>query len=290
MIKFRLKRQMHTPQGQEWLDVDLAIEKGEFVTLFGESGAGKTTVLRLLAGLIQPQEGYIEVDGKIWYDSQGQINLPIQQRRIGFVFQDNCLFPHMTVLENLEYACSDREAKSSIQEWIASLGLKGFEDRKPDAISGGQKQRVALVRALINRPNILLLDEPLSDLDIRSRLNLQDEIVKVYQNTKITTIMVSHDLSEVFKLSKKVFVIEQGKITKTGRPQEIFVNNDLSGKFKFTGEIIEIQKDGILNILTISIGNQVTKVVASDEEILGLTVGSKVIVAAKAFNPLILKV
>jgi molybdate transport system ATP-binding protein len=173
---------------------------------------------------------------------------------------------------------------------MVAMGLNGLEDQKPDKISGGQKQRVALVRALINRPKILLLDEPLSDLDIRSRLNLQDEIIKVYQKTGITTVLVSHDLSEVFKLSKKIFVIDHGKITKSGSPGEVFVNNDLSGKFKFTGEVLEIQKDGVLNILTLSIGNTVTKVVASEEEIAGLTIGSKVIIASKAFNPLILKV
>jgi ABC-type sulfate/molybdate transport systems ATPase subunit len=131
----------------------------------------------------------------------------------------------------------------------------------------------------------LLLDEPLSDLDIHSRLNLQDEIIKVYQKTKITTILVSHDLSEVFKLSKKILSLIAARSQRSGSPQEVFVNNDLSGKFKFTGEIIDIQKDGVLNILTLSIGNNVTKVVASDEEIAGLAIGSKVIVAAKAFNP-----
>jgi molybdate transport system ATP-binding protein len=290
MIKLKFKREMHTPLGKEWLDLDLNIAQGEFVTLFGQSGAGKTTILRVLAGLTEPQEGHIEVDGAIWFDSSTKINCPVQQRKAGFVFQENSLFPHMTVRENLEYACDGKQEHSSIKEWIVTMGLKGLEDQKPDKISGGQKQRVALIRALINQPKILLLDEPLTDLDMNARLNLQDEIIKVYQKTKITTILVSHDLSEVFKLSKKIFVIDHGKITNSGSPQEVFVNNDLSGKFRFTGEIIEIQRDGVLNILTLSIGNTVAKVVASDEEISGLTIGSKVIVAAKAFNPLILKV
>jgi molybdate transport system ATP-binding protein len=194
----------------------------------------------------------------------------------------------MTIRENLEFASGSKNSHSNIEEWIHAMGLKGLEDQKPDKISGGQKQRVALIRALISQPKILLLDEPLSDLDIHSRLNLQDEIIKAYQKTNITTILVSHDLSEVFKLSKKIFVIDHGKIVKSGSPQEVFVSSDLSGKFKFTGEIIQIQKDGVVNILTLSIGNNVTKVVASDEEIAGLTVGSKVIVSSKAFNPIIL--
>jgi molybdate transport system ATP-binding protein len=288
MIKLKFKRQMHTAQGQEWLDLDINIAKGEFIALFGPSGAGKTTFLRILAGLIEPQEGYIEVDGEVWFDSRKKINLPVQQRRTGFVFQEGGLFPHMTVLENLEYACGHRDARGNVGEWIVAMGLKGLENKRPDKISGGQKQRAALARALISRPKILLLDEPLSDLDIQARSGLQDEIINVYQKTGITTVLVSHDLSEVFKMSKKIFVIDQGKITRSGSPQEVFVNNDLSGKFKFTGEILEVQKDGVLNIVVLSIGNNVCKVVASDEEISGLVVGSKVIVAAKAFNPLII--
>jgi len=288
MIKLQFKKEMHTPLGKEWLDIDLNIAKGEFVTLFGQSGAGKTTILRILAGLTVPQEGRIEVDGEIWFDSLKKINRPSRQRKTGFVFQENSLFPNMSVRENLEYACVDKKDHDSIGEWIAVLGLKGLESQMPDKLSGGQKQRVALARALVNDPKILLLDEPLSDLDIRSRLNLQDEILEVYQKTGITTVLVSHDLSEVFKLSQKIFVIDHGKIIKSGSPPEVFVNNDLSGKFKFTGEIIEIHKDGVVNILTLIIGNNVTKVVASDEEITGLSIGSKVIVAAKAFNPLIL--
>ena len=289
MIKFRLKKEMHTPLGKEWLDLDFIIAKGEFVSLFGESGAGKTTFLRILAGLTQPQEGLIEVDGEIWFDSRRKINRSIQQRSIGFISQENSLFPNMTVRENLEYACGKRKEHHAIKEWIITMGLKGLENQKPDKLSGGQKQRVALIRALINQPKILLLDEPLSDLDIQARLNLQDEIIKVYQRTKITTILVSHDLSEVFKLSKKIFVIDHGKIIRSGSPQEVFVHHHLSGKFRFTGEILEIQKEGVVNVLTLSIGNNVTKVVATDEEISGLMIGSKVIVAAKAFNPLILR-
>ena len=137
MIKLHFKKEMHTPQGKEWLDIDLNIPEGEFVTLFGKSGAGKTTFLRVLAGLTQPQEGYIEVDGEIWFDSRHKINLPIQQRKMGFVFQENNLFPHMTVRENLAYAlphrqagCSDKQGKGSIEEWIGTHGFKRFGKSK----------------------------------------------------------------------------------------------------------------------------------------------------------------
>jgi len=288
MIKLCFKKQMQTPQGLEWLDIDLNIGRGEFVTLFGKSGAGKTTFLRILAGLTEPQEGYIEVNGKVWYDSRQGISLAPRQRQTGFISQENTLFPHMTLRENLEYACGSKNLHGSIEEWIVSMGLKGIEDQKPDQVSGGQKQRAALIRALVCRPEILLLDEPLSDLDVPSRLDLQDKIISAYQKTGLTTILVSHDLSEVFKLSRKVFVMDHGRIIKSGAPGDVFVNDRFSGKFKFTGQIIEIQKDGVLNIVTLSIGNQLSRVVATDEEIAGLAVGSRVVVAAKAFNPLIL--
>lgn len=222
MIRLQVKKQMHTPEGEEWLDIDVAISSGQFSAVFGESGAGKTTLLRILAGLTSPDQGYIEVDGEIWFDSQKKINLPIQQRKIGFVFQESSLFPHMTVRENLEYACADLLERQSIDGWILTLGLKGLESKKPEKISGGQKQRVALIRAILSRPKILLLDEPLSNLDSNARQQLQDEIVKVIRNTGITTILVSHDLSEVVKMSQKVFVIQNGRIVKSGSPYEVF--------------------------------------------------------------------
>ena len=288
MIKIRVKKVMQTPEGECRLDVDLSFNSGEFVTIFGESGAGKTTLLRLIAGLTEPEEGYIEIDGKVWFDSQKKISLPIQQRNIGFVFQEYSLFPNMTIRENLRYALLDKNNGPLIDEWLEILNLKGLEGQKPDHLSGGQKQRVALARALISDPKILLLDEPLCALDINLRLQLQDEIVRIYQKTKTTTILVSHDLLEVFKLSGKIFVIDKGRVIRTGSPQEIFVNNNLSGKFKFVGEILEINKDGVVNILTVRIGNNITEVVATDEEIVRLKIGSKILVATKAFNPLIL--
>ena len=280
---------MHTSQGQEWLDVDLKVEKGGFSTFFGESGAGKTTLLRIVAGLTDPAEGYIEVDGEVWFDSKRKINLPVQQRKVGFVFQDYSLFPNMTVRENIRYALADKNQENIIDGWLAAMDLKGLEHERPQKISGGQKQRVALVRALVSSPKILLLDEPLSALDVNLRLKLQDEILKIYQKTKITTILVSHDLSEVFKLSQRVLVLEQGKIVKSGQPHEVFSNQNLSGKFKFVGTIVDIQKDAILSIITVQIGNNLTKVVATDEELKDLKVGDKVVVASKAFNPLLMK-
>ncbi len=290
MIKISFKQKMRTHQGVEDLDVDLKMEKGEFITLFGRSGAGKTTFLRVLAGLTDPYQGYIEVGGRVWFDSRKKISLSVQQRKVGFVFQEYSLFPNMSIRKNLEYALTNKAQKSSLDQWIKIFDLKGLEDQRPESLSGGQKQRVALARALVSEPQILLLDEPLSALDIDLRLKLQDEIVKIYQKTKITTILVSHDLSEVFKLSGRILVLDKGKIIKSGSPSDVFVGDNLSGKFKFSGEIVGSEKDGVMNILTVRIGNNIVKVVATDEEIADFKIGEQVIVASKAFNPVVMKI
>lgn len=289
MIKIQLKKQLLTADGSLPLDVDFECAKGAFVSLFGKSGSGKTTILRMIAGLTEPLEGFIQVEDEIWLDTSKKINLPPHKRKAGFVFQDYNLFPHMTVRENLEFALGSPQDRGMIEELLDIMHLKELEGRKPENLSGGQRQRVALARAVLRRPKIFLLDEPLAALDTPIRLKLQDEILKIYERFGTTTLLVSHDLSEVFKLSRQVFVLEQGKISKSGKPAEIFAHSHISGKFKFVGQVLEIYKEGVVNILTIQIGNNLTKVVATDEEIRDIKVGDKIIVAAKAFNPLILK-
>ncbi len=289
MIRIHLKKQILTSDGPLLLDVHFEFAGGTFVSLFGESGSGKTTILRMIAGLTEPLEGFIQVEDEIWLDSFKKINLPPHKRKVGFVFQDYSLFPHMTVWENLEFALSSPRDRGMIEELLDIMHLQELEQRKPESLSGGQRQRVALARAVLRRPKIFLLDEPLAALDTSSRLKLQDEILKIYERFGTTILLVSHDLSEVFKLSRQVFVLERGKISKSGKPAEIFAHDHISGKFKFVGQVLEIFKEGVVNILTIQIGNNLTKVVATDEEIRDIKVGDKIIVAAKAFNPLILK-
>ncbi len=290
MIKVSLKKHLRTAEGVMNLNVDLAIDSGEFVTLFGESGSGKTTILRMIAGLTRPDEGIVKVGDTVWFDSRRNINLPIQARRIGFVFQDYALFPHMTVRENLEFALENKEEHQFLHEIFEMIGLGELAGQRPAQLSGGQKQRVALARALVRKPSLLLLDEPLSALDLEWRIKLQDEILKLYNKYNLTTILVSHDYSEVFKLSRRVLLLKNGEIQRVGLPQDVFLTDNLSSKFRFTGDIIEITRDGVIHVMIVQVGHDLVRVVATEEEVRSLKVGDKIMVASKAFNPLILKI
>ncbi len=290
MIEFKIKKTLQSSGGKMQLNVDVTIPKGEFVTLYGKSGAGKTSILRMIAGLMQPEEGKIEVEGTIWYDSGNKISLSPQKRKVGLVFQEYALFPNMTVKENLEYALPKGDSSAIIDELIEIVELGDLKNRKPHSLSGGQQQRAALARSLIQKPQLLLLDEPLSALDAEMRSKLQQYIVRLHREYHLTTIMVSHDVSEILKMSDLVIELTHGKITKTGTSQDVFGHKELSGKFQFTGEILTIEKQDVIHIISVIIGNELVKVVADEKEANKLTIGDKVIVASKAFNPVIKKV
>jgi molybdate transport system ATP-binding protein len=277
------------PEGRGELVLDLQVKEGEFITLYGRSGAGKTTALRMLAGLVTPDWGVIKVGQETWFESDRRVNVVPQQRQIGFVFQDYALFPNMTVRENLLYALTRKEDVPFADEILAVVHLEELADRKPSSLSGGQKQRVALARALVRRPKILLLDEPLSSLDLEMRLNLQEELREVHRHYSLTSILVSHDLPEIFNLSDRVICIDRGQIQKQGPPSEVFAGERISGKFKFTGEILAMEPNDVIWVITVLVGGNLVKVVATEEEITDLRVGDRILLASKAFNPIIIK-
>ncbi len=285
-LELSLQKKLFTAHGTMDLEVNLSAGQGEIITLFGRSGAGKTTLLRLIAGLLEPRSGNLVVDGVEWYNSIKNLNLKPQQRSTGFVFQDYALFPNMTVKQNLLYA--DKNNKK-VNDLLNMMGLYGLKDRKPQNLSGGQQQRVALARALVKDPLVLLLDEPLAALDIEMRNELQDEILKINRELGLTIILISHDLAEIFKLSNKVYVIDQGKVINSGSPQQIFTHESFSAKFQFIGEILSIQESDCIYIVNVLIGNNIIKVVVTDDEVSQYRVGEKVIVGSKAFNPVIQK-
>lgn len=289
MIEIDVKKNLQTADGPVCLALKMNLEEDNLYAVFGKSGAGKTTLLRMLAGLTSPDEGSIKVNGETWFNSSEKINLKIKHRNIGYVFQDYALFPNMTVLQNIEYSL-DKGSKSLSRNIIDVFNLEQLLNRKPDMLSGGQKQRVALARALVRKPQILLLDEPLSALDNEMRSRLQDEILYAHKEFKITTLLVSHDLPEVFKLSDWVYVLENGGISQQGKPYDVFAKHKISGKFQFAGEILNIEKDGFVNIVTLLVGNNLVKVVADEVEAQSFSIGEKVIISSKAFNPILIKI
>lgn len=290
MIHLSLQKKLKAENGAMQLYLNLTIKQGTFIAIYGNSGAGKTSILRMLAGLLQADKGLITVNKQTWLDTDKKICLKPQQRKIGFVFQDYALFPNMTVKENLLFALEKRQNKQIIDELINIIELNDLQHRKPENLSGGQKQRVAIARALVRKPKILLLDEPLSALDSKMRTKLQDYILKVHHQYNLTTILVSHDVSEVVKMADKIFILENGRIIKEGNPIAIFTSKQISGKFQFSGEIIQIKKEDVIYIVTILIGKNFVKIVADASEVKTMNVGDKIIVASKAFNPLLQKI
>lgn len=272
------------------LQINCAISKGQLVTLYGKSGVGKTSILRMLAGLLLPDQGYIKVNDKTWFDHQNNINLSPQKRNLGFVFQDYALFPNMTVKENLSYALGRNGDKKTIDNLIDIIELGDLQKRKPQTLSGGQKQRVALARALVQRPNILLLDEPLAALDQEMRDKLQRYILEVHKEFYLTTILVSHDIKEIIRMSDEVIVLDNGLITHQTTPTKLFRNKGLSGKFQFTGEVNQIIQQGFIYILFILIGNELIQIVVDESDAKNLAVGDKVLIASKSFNPIVKKI
>jgi len=222
MIHFNLEKALRFSGGKMNLQVDIKAEEGRFLTLYGKSGAGKTSVLRMLAGLMRPDAGRIAVGEEVWFDQEKGIHLRPQKRSVGFLFQDYALFPNMTVKENLEFALQKGQSTAIIKALIELIELGELQDRRPETLSGGQQQRVALARALVQRPKLLLLDEPLSALDLDMREKLQRYLLKVHQEYGLTTILVSHDQQEIQRLSDEVYEVEQGRILRSGHPKVMF--------------------------------------------------------------------
>lgn len=289
MIQASLSKQLHGSNGDFQLNAEINIGQGQFVALYGESGAGKTTLLRCLAGLENPDQGKLNINEQIWFDSTKQINLPPQQRYVGYMFQDYALFPNMTVRGNLAFATRKGGDKNRVNELLEMMELGELQHRKPDTLSGGQKQRVALARALASEPRLLLLDEPFSALDASMRTRLQDEILRLQRHFGLTTIIVSHDVGEVYKLADTVMVLESGKITSQGKPAEVFRAGQTSGKFRFIGEILAIEPMDVMFSLTVLVGNQIVQVVTMRDEAYHLSIGNRVMLVSKAFNPMVIK-
>jgi iron(III) transport system ATP-binding protein len=207
--------------------IDFEVKAGEMATLLGPSGCGKTTTLRCLAGLERADHGRIEIGGRAVADVSAGVFVPPQRRNLGMVFQSYAIWPHMTVLENVAYALEGRGIRSADRRKLAMealdlVQLAGFADRPAPRLSGGQQQRVAIARAMVGKPQALLFDEPLSNLDARLRVEMRNELRRIQRQTSLTSIYVTHDQAEALAISDRIIVMKDGRIVEQGRPVDIY--------------------------------------------------------------------
>lgn len=206
------------------LDADFELGN-ELIVLFGRSGSGKTTALQCISGLLEPNGGKIIVNNSVYFDCHKRINLRVQERNLGYVFQNYALFPHMDVKKNISYGLKDwggEEREKRVQEMLQLLQIKGLEDNYPSQLSGGQKQRVALARALAPKPDILLLDEPFSALDMVVRMKLRAKIKEIQKELGIPVLFITHNHVEAFTIADKIVIFHDGRVLQTGTPEEVF--------------------------------------------------------------------
>ncbi len=231
-------------------DVTIDVAPGELLALLGPSGSGKTTILRAIAGLLMPAEGRVVCDGETWFDPAASIAVPPQARRVGMVFQDYALFPHLSARDNVALGVSgraDAASRSAAEAFLARVNLTGLEERLPAALSGGQQQRVALARALAREPRVLLLDEPFSAVDQMTRQRLKRELAVLRRSLNIPIILVTHDIDEAVALADRVAVLYRGRILQQGtsedvrlRPAEAAVAHLMGESNVFEGELLTV--------------------------------------------------
>jgi molybdate transport system ATP-binding protein len=211
-------------RGSLGVDVEFSVGDGEVLAVLGPNGAGKSTVVRVLAGLLRPDGGRVSVGQEVW--DAGDRHLPAHQRSLGMVFQDHLLFPHLSVTENVAFGLRSRgmtkaEARATAAPWLERVGLAGLGARRPGELSGGQAQRAALARALVGDPRVLLLDEPLSALDARTRLTVRAELHRHLADYGGSAVLVTHDPIDAMALADRVVVVEDGRVVQAGTPAEI---------------------------------------------------------------------
>ena len=236
--------------GEQWVvrGVNLHIQRGEFFTFLGPSGCGKTTLLRIIAGFVFPDEGMVSLDG------HPMNHVPPWQRNVGLVFQNYALWPHMTVFENVAFGLRERkvprgEIEPKVMETLKQVDLQGTENRRPSQLSGGQQQRVALARTLVIQPRLLLLDEPLSNLDAKLRIDMRIELLKLQHDLGLTTIYVTHDQEEALALSTRIAVMNGGRVVQEGTSRQIYEQptNEFVAAFVgksnlFSGRVLQAQE------------------------------------------------
>lgn len=269
LLNVDLKKRLQRTEGVQQLHVQMQLQAGDFVAIYGPSGIGKTTLLRMLAGLSQADAGFLSMNGVFWFDEKKKIHLSPQKRKVGFVFQDYALFPNMTILENLHFANSN---PILIQKLLKETNLEQLKNKKPAQLSGGQQQRVALARALVVESPILLLDEPLSALDYSLRQEMQDLIFELHTSYQRTTLMVSHDIPEIIRLANKLLVIKETDTILYDNPTAYFEQKGLLDEIEETGFILAIDN----NELLLKVGTKTRRMAYSKQALGMIQVGDKI--------------
>jgi len=286
LLSFHIEKEMKGKTGAVNLVFDAQIMLNDFVSVMGKSGAGKTSLLRMLCGLLTPDSGYIRFGSEEWYNSSTGVNMPPQKRRAGLVFQDYALFPNMTVFGNLKFAAG-RNNIHLINELIELTGLESCANRYPDTLSGGQAQRAALCRTVVNKPRILLLDEPMASLDRDTREHLHKVIISIHDRFAITSILVTHDLSDAFRLSNKLMIIENGNIISFDTPENV-ISPEINTKLTLHEIVASIDKGPVSATLTVFIDNSLIKVNIPMEEADNFHRGDNLLMPAQISNPVVI--
>ena len=236
-----LRAEAQTRLGSLDLDVALEADSGKCLALAGPSGAGKSSILRVIAGLLRPRQGRVECNGTLWLDTASGTNLAPEQRRCGYVFQDYALFPHLSAWRNVAYPLRELPRAERRKQAVALLerfGIADLADARPSTLSGGERQRVALARALALKPNALLLDEPLSALDTRTRANAARELGAVLRASGVPTLLVTHEFTEAALLGDEVGVIDKGRVVQLGTAAELAASPASAFVADFTGAVV----------------------------------------------------
>jgi molybdate transport system ATP-binding protein len=233
-----LRVEARTPLGALDLDLRIAVAPGECLAVAGPSGAGKTSLLRVAAGLLRPEHGLVEAGGETWLDTRRSVDLPPERRRCGYLFQEYALFPHLSAWQNVAYPLRGSDRRERAAALLDRFGMSGLADARPRTLSGGERQRVALARALAREPDVLLLDEPLSALDARTRASAVRELGALLRDADVPAVLVTHDFAEAAALGDRVAIVDAGRLLQEGTPSDLAAAPQSAFVADFTGAVV----------------------------------------------------